>query len=64
MFTYIHTNAGMHVGALPREFDCNGLPKFGADLSDDEDEGGYGGYGGADYEEYNHEAYDSGEESY
>ena len=28
--------SGMHIGALPREFSSNGLPKFGADLSDDE----------------------------
>jgi hypothetical protein len=54
----------MHVGALPREFDSNGLPKFGADLSDDEGEGGYYGNDGDYPEEYNNEAYDSGNESY
>ena len=53
---------GMHVGALPREFDINGLPKYGVDLSDDDGEMHYGNFG--DYEEYNNEAYDSGEESY
>ena len=52
----------MHVGAQPREFDANGLPKYGADLSDDEGEMHLGNFG--DYEEYNNEAYDSGEESY
>jgi hypothetical protein len=51
----------MHVGAQPREFDSNGLPKFGADLSDDEGEGRYGNY--EDYEEYNNEAYDSDDSS-
>jgi len=52
---------GMHVGALPREFDSNGLPKYGMELSDDEGEVHYGNYD--DYEQYNNEAYDS-EESY
>lgn len=54
----------MHVGALPREFDSNGLPKYGVELSDDDEvEGGYGN--GGDYpEEYNNEAYDSGYESF
>ena len=48
------------MGALPREYNANGLPKFGVDLSDDEGDAHchYSSY--AQDEEYNHEAYESG----
>jgi hypothetical protein len=51
---------GMMVGSSGREFDNNGLPKYGMDLSDDEPtDWTHAGEAGFERGNYNHEAYDS-----
>jgi hypothetical protein len=51
---------GMMIGSSGREFDDNGLPKYGMDLSDDEPtDWTHAGEAGFERGNYNHEAYDS-----
>jgi hypothetical protein len=53
---------GMMIGSSEREFESNGLPKYGMDLSDDDGDVDWThatGGGGFDRSNYNQEAYDS-----
>jgi hypothetical protein len=57
---------GMNIGAIAREFDSNGLAKFGNDLSDDDTTENWMNYSNEGYnprDEYNEYAYNSDDDS-